>query len=109
MEKWIFQNILLKECLKIHENNELYVLEENSEILGFFTLKLIDDEIANFSMLTVLEKHQKKGYGNRILNYIIEQSKKKRLTKNIARVTMPKKLGTPSKRVFERLVFKKRI
>ena len=53
--------ISIEECLKIHENNELYVLEENSEILGFFTLKLIDDEIANFSMLTVLEKHQKKG------------------------------------------------
>ena len=47
-----YYRISKEECLKLHENNELYILEEGRQILGFFTLKLIDEEIANFSMLT---------------------------------------------------------
>ena len=65
-----------EECLTFIKNKELFVLDDEGEILGFVCVKKVSPEILSFSMLTIIEKHQKKGYGNIILKYIIRKAKK---------------------------------
>ena len=65
-----------EECLTFIKNKELFVLDDEGEILGFVCIKKVSPEILSFSMLTIIEKHQKKGYGNIILKYIIRKAKK---------------------------------
>ena len=96
-----YYRISKEDCLELHENNELFVLEKEEQILGFFTLKLIDEEIANFSMLTVIEKHQRNGYGNVMLNYIIDQSIEKGLKKISLELLCPKGWVHPQKKILQ--------
>ena len=96
-----YYRISEEDCLKLHENNELYVLEKDKQILGFFTLKLINQEIANFSMLTVIEKHQRKGYGNVMLNYIFDHSVEKGLKKISLELLCPKGWIHPQKKILQ--------
>ena len=47
-----------EECLAFIKNNELFVLDHDSEILGFVCIKKVSPEILSFSMLTIIEKYQ---------------------------------------------------
>ena len=46
-----YYRISEEDCLELHEKNELYVLEEDEQILGFFTLKLKIDIFSKFVLV----------------------------------------------------------
>ena len=86
-----------EECLTFIKNNELFVLDDEGEILGFVCIKKVSPEILSFSMLTIIEKHQKKGYGNIILKYIIRKAKKGNFNKITIEILCAKNWKHPQK------------
>ena len=86
-----------EECLTFIKNNELFVLDDEGEILGFVCIKKVNPEILSFSMLTIIEKHQKKGCGNIILEYIIRKAKKGNFNKITIEILCAKNWKHPQK------------
>ena len=86
-----------EECLTFIKNNELFVLDDDFEILGFVCIKTISPKILSFSMLTIIEKHQKKGYGNIILEYIISKAKEEKFSKITIEILCAKNWEHPQK------------
>lgn len=54
------------------QGEQMYVLEEKGEIMGFVSGWKIDEERAEINTLYLKEKAQRKGYGSRLLSYMLE-------------------------------------
>lgn len=67
-----------EDCLKAIEKKELYVFYKGTEICGFVTIKKASINKLTFSMLTVIEKHQRNGIGKLLLEFIIEKANKEK-------------------------------
>ena len=66
-----------EDCISAINNRELFVLSNSSEIFGFVIIKKLNAESLTFSMLTVIEKHQKKVMDKKFLILSLINLKKK--------------------------------
>ena len=69
-----YYRISNNDCIELINKNELYVLSNLNEILGFVTITKINSKTLTFSMLTVIEKYHHRGYGNLLITYIIDKA-----------------------------------
>ncbi len=92
-----YYRISKKECLNLISKNELYVLANRNEILGFVVIKKINSKIITFSMLTVIEKHHNKGYGNFLIKYIFDKANSERIETVLIEILCAKHWGHPQK------------
>ena len=69
-----YYRISNNDCIELINKNELYVLSNSNEILGFVTIRKKNSKTLTFSMLTVIEKYHNKGYGNLLINYIFNKA-----------------------------------
>ena len=51
-----------EDCINSINNSELFILSSDTEIYGFVIIKNLNSKSITFSMLTIIEKHQRKGY-----------------------------------------------
>ena len=86
-----------EDCISAINNRELFVLSNGSEIFGFVIIKKLNAESLTFSMLTVIEKHQKKGYGQKMLDFIFKKSKKENITQIFLEILCAKNWNHPQK------------
>tara|TARA_B100001287_G_scaffold45777_1_gene34867 strand:+ start:1720 stop:2235 length:516 start_codon:yes stop_codon:yes gene_type:complete len=93
-----YYRISKKDCLTAIKNKELFVFEENKLIIGFVLIKKNNTNL-RFSMLTVIDKKQKNGYGRKILKFIINKAKTEKLKKISIEILCPKK-WIPSQKEF---------
>ena len=59
-------------------DSELFVLEESTNILGVLVLKKLKNDELEIMNLAIEEKQQGKGWGKVLLNYGIEEAKKRK-------------------------------
>ncbi|MBS3050662.1 MAG: GNAT family N-acetyltransferase [Candidatus Aenigmarchaeota archaeon] len=75
---------------------EFYVVEINGEIVaagGFWSLKY-DPNIARLDWFVVPKKHQRHGFGKMLLNFIVNEAKKRKLKLILAEVSDGKAYAT---------------
>ncbi|MBS1731323.1 MAG: GNAT family N-acetyltransferase [Bacteroidetes bacterium] len=73
-----------KEAINKNLNKgELYIAKKNDEIIASFILKIIEKETIEIKNIAVTEKLQGKGYGTKLLNFIIDSSENRGFKKLI--------------------------
>ena len=63
----------IKESME-NANYHYFVLQENGEIIGYFSVTCVEKEI-ELLRIAVFEKHRNKGYGQLMMNKLLEFSK----------------------------------
>lgn len=86
-----------EDCKRAINNRELFILSSDTEIYGFVIIKKINSKSLTFSMLTIIEKHQKKGYGQKILEFIYDKSKKENIAQIFLEILCAKNWDHPQK------------
>jgi ribosomal protein S18 acetylase RimI-like enzyme len=70
-----------EEMLKVKiESNEIYVVEENKELIGWLRYNLFWDNVPFINLLYFLEKYRRNGMGKKLVNYWENEMKKKGYT-----------------------------
>ncbi|HHX66957.1 MAG: ribosomal protein S18-alanine N-acetyltransferase [Miniphocaeibacter sp.] len=77
LERKIFKNPWSYESFKSALNNEYahyFVVEKNNELIGYFGMLIVLDE-CQIHNIGIIEEEQNQGYGNKIMEYIINYCK----------------------------------
>ena len=72
-EKHISEKILKTKI----ESNEIYVVEENKELIGWLRYNLFWDNVPFMNMLYFLEKYRRNGMGRKLVNHWENEMKEK--------------------------------
>ena len=84
---------------------KFWSLWENDNLIGSGALKFLDKEHGEFKSIRVNDKFKNKGYGLKIINHLIEESKKLNI-KRLSLETGAGKFFTPARKLFIRCGFK---
>jgi N-acetylglutamate synthase-like GNAT family acetyltransferase len=72
-DKYISEEILITKI----ESEEIYVVEENRELIGWLRYNLFWDNVPFMNFIYFLEKYRRKGMGKKLVNYWENEMKKK--------------------------------
>jgi len=72
-DKHISEEILITKI----ESKEIYVVEENRELIGWLRYNLFWDNVPFMNLIYFLEKYRRKGMGKKLVNYWENEMKKK--------------------------------
>ncbi len=84
---------------------KFWSLWENDNLIGSGALKFLDKEHGEFKSIRVNDKFKNKGYGLKIINHLIEESKRLNI-KRLSLETGAGKFFTPARKLFIRCGFK---
>ena len=84
---------------------KFWSLWENDNLIGSGALKFLDKKHGEFKSIRVNDKFKNKGYGLKIINHLIEESKKLNI-KRLSLETGAGKFFTPARKLFIRCGFK---
>ena len=84
---------------------KFWSLWEESDLMGSGALKFLDKEHGEFKSIRVNDKFKNKGYGLKIINHLIEESKRLNI-KRLSLETGAGKFFTPARKLFIRCGFK---
>tara|TARA_B110000967_G_scaffold207265_1_gene256163 strand:+ start:1388 stop:1855 length:468 start_codon:yes stop_codon:yes gene_type:complete len=85
---------------------KFWSLWENDNLIGSGALKFLDKKHGEFKSIRVNDKFKNKGYGLKIINHLIEESKKLNI-KKLSLETGAGKFFTPARKLFIRCGFKR--
>ena len=84
---------------------KFWSLWENDNLIGSGALKFLDKKHGEFKSIRVNDKFKNKGYGLKIINHLIEESKRLNI-KRLSLETGAGKFFTPARKLFIRCGFK---
>ena len=84
---------------------KFWSLWEENNLIGSGALKFLDKEHGEFKSIRVNDKFKNKGYGLKIINHLIEESKRLNI-KRLSLETGAGKFFTPARQLFIRCGFK---
>lgn len=90
----------IKESME-NTNYHYFVLEENDEVLGYFSVLCIEQEV-ELLRIAVSKTHRNKGYGQLLMNKLLEFSKEKGADKIFLEVRAS---NTPAKKLYSKSGF----
>ena len=85
---------------------KFWSLWENDELIGCGALKFLNDEHGEFKSIRVANEYRKKGIGERIINHLIEEAKKLKISK-LSIETGAGEFFAPARKLFNKFGFKK--
>ena len=83
---------------------KFWSLWENDELIGCGALKFLDKSHGEFKSIRVADKFRKKGFGEKIIYYLIERSKKLEI-KKLSIETGSGKFFEPARKLFKKFNF----
>ena len=83
---------------------KFWSLWENDELIGCGALKFLDKSHGEFKSIRVADKFRKKGFGEKIIYYLIERSKKLEI-KKLSIETGSGKFFEPARKLFKKFDF----
>ena len=84
---------------------KFWSLWENNHLMGCGALKFLEKNHGEFKSIRVHDSFRRKGYGIKIINYLIEEAKKLDI-KRVSIETGAGKFFTPARKLFEKCGFK---
>ena len=84
---------------------KFWSLWENDELIGCGALKFLEKNHGEFKSIRVVNKFRKKGNGERIINHLIEEAKKLRISK-LSIETGAGEFFLPARKLFTKFGFK---
>ena len=84
---------------------KFWSLWENNELMGSGALKFLDKEHGEFKSIRVNDKFRNKGYGLKVINYLIGEAKKLKI-KKLSLETGAGKFFLPARKLFAKCGFK---
>ena len=85
---------------------KFWSLWENDKLIGCGALKFLERNHGEFKSIRVADEFRKKGIGSRIINHLIEEAKKLKITK-LSIETGAGKFFLPARNLFSQFGFKK--
>ena len=84
---------------------KFWSLWENNELIGCGALKFLEKNHGEFKSIRVADQFRKKGIGERIINHLIEEAKKLKISK-LSIETGAGKFFLPARKLFSKFGFK---
>jgi putative acetyltransferase len=84
---------------------KFWSLWENDELVGSGALRFIDKNHGEFKSIRVNDKFRNKGYGFKVIRYLVEEAKKLNI-KKLSLETGSGEFFAPARRLFEKFSFK---
>ena len=85
---------------------KFWSLWENNELIGCGALKFLEKNHGEFKSIRVADEFKKKGAGERIINHLIEEAKKLKISK-LSIETGAGEFFLPARKLFSKFGFKK--
>ena len=85
---------------------KFWSLWENNKLIGCGALKFLEKNHGEFKSIRVADEFRKKGAGERIINYLIEEAKKLKISK-LSIETGAGEFFSPARNLFSKFGFKK--
>ena len=85
---------------------KFWSLWENNKLIGCGALKFLEKDHGEFKSIRVVDEFRKKGIGERIINHLIEEAKKLKISK-LSIETGAGEFFAPARKLFNKFGFKK--